>query len=84
MKVSHNASFTWAADFRSFPCGLLRRPLACGILVPSTIKKRNPRNAGFLLGGDKGTRTPDPYTASVVLSQLSYIPKTESRAYYTR
>lgn len=25
-------------------------------------------------GGDEGTRTPDPHTASVMLSQLSYIP----------
>jgi hypothetical protein len=25
-------------------------------------------------GGDVGTRTPDPHTASVMLSQLSYIP----------
>jgi hypothetical protein len=26
-------------------------------------------------GGDVGTRTPDPHTASVMLSQLSYIPR---------
>ena len=28
----------------------------------------------YFVGGDEGTRTPDPNTASVVLSQLSYIP----------
>lgn len=28
----------------------------------------------MFLGGAEGTRTPDPHTASVVLSQLSYGP----------
>ena len=30
--------------------------------------------ASIYLSGDEGTRTPDPHTASVMLSQLSYIP----------
>ena len=34
--------------------------------------------AGF--GGDEETRTPDPLLAKEVLSQLSYIPVTGSRA----
>ncbi len=29
----------------------------------------------FILGGAEGDRTPDPKTASLVLSQLSYSPK---------
>lgn len=29
----------------------------------------------FVLSGDEGDRTPDPNTASVVLSQLSYVPR---------
>ena len=33
------------------------------------------RRAARLFGGAKGDRTPDPYTASVVLSQLSYRPE---------
>jgi hypothetical protein len=33
----------------------------------------NPLN---ILGGAEGDRTPDPKTASLVLSQLSYSPKT--------
>jgi integrase len=28
----------------------------------------------YSIGGDVGTRTPDPHTASVMLSQLSYTP----------
>ncbi len=28
----------------------------------------------YFVGGDEGTRTLDPYTASVMLSQLSYTP----------
>jgi hypothetical protein len=34
-------------------------------------------------GGDNGTRTRDPYAASVVLYQLSYVPifNVESRIY---
>jgi hypothetical protein len=31
----------------------------------------------YLRSGDVGTRTPDPHTASVMLSQLSYIPITK-------
>ena len=40
-----------------------------GGLLPGRLK------ASVLWGGATGDRTPDPYTASVVLSQLSYRPK---------
>lgn len=40
-----------------------------------------PAMAGFCLGGDMGTRTPDLFDANEALSQLSYIPK--NNAEYT-
>src|SRR6476619_883892 len=36
--------------------------------------QRGSGKCAYFLGGDEGTRTPDPHTASVMLSQLSYIP----------
>ena len=45
---------------------------------PRAANKKNPRPHGLGLqdsrGGDEGIRTPDPLTASQVLSQLSYTP----------
>ena len=37
--------------------------------------RREPFSGDPVLGGATGDRTPDPHTASVVLSQLSYRPK---------
>ena len=37
-----------------------------------------------MLGGDKGTRTPDPLLAKQMLSQLSYAPTRNVRLYRER
>jgi hypothetical protein len=42
--------------------------------VPSVVPPRLVRIIDMRGGGAEGTRTPDPHTASVVLSQLSYSP----------
>ena len=46
--------------------------------LPCSVNKKSPRPYGLGLqdsrGGDEGIRTPDPLTASQVLSQLSYTP----------
>src|SRR3954447_10130500 len=51
----------------------LRPPGDEGREMPSVVPPRLV-NAAMRGGGAEGTRTPDPHTASVVLSQLSYSP----------
>jgi hypothetical protein len=41
----------------------------------TTLVGQRCRQMRATLGGAEGTRTPDPNTASVVLSQLSYSPQ---------
>ncbi len=38
------------------------------------LRREHPNSDKAGVGGDEGTRTPDPRDANAVLSQLSYIP----------
>ena len=51
--------------------------MSLGVRVPAhpTNEQTSSHAASLIIGGAKGDRTPDPYTASVVLSQLSYRPE---------
>jgi hypothetical protein len=52
----------------------LKRPFGSIPLPPKTKRADLSVNPLFFLGGAEGDRTPDPKTASLVLSQLSYSP----------
>ena len=57
------------------------RPRRRGQLTPEPRITRG--HDGLSTGGAKGTRTPDPHTASVVRYQLRHSPKNDAHRSYT-
>ena len=71
------------------PCGAaqLRQPRSKAVVRriksgPLPAKNPKPFDFGFLPGGAKGTRTPDPHTASVVRYQLRHSPRCQSKLHH--
>ena len=77
-------AFTFSLDPAAKPQPARAEPAAVHSVsgtIPDGSTKKSPAEKGRSgisqikkLGGDEGTRTPDPRDANAVLSQLSYIP----------